>query len=210
LPMRETAKFLTWAGLIISLPTMLPAVELTLRIPPAKAIVGTEIRVPIAVENAADLGAVEIDLEYPPNILEFINLEPGSLKPGMLDFNIVQPGLLRIGSISEPALQGNGDLFVMAFKVIGPGTASLDFRRVIANEGSSGAEIATKPESGTVTAQAAVSAVPPAAGAARGTDWMPVVGAVIIVELFAILVGIGLILWRLRSGETKHKKTRSG
>ena len=207
--MRKEAKFPTWAGLIFCLPAMLPAVELTLRIPPVKAVVGTEIRVPIAVENAADLGAIGFDLEYPPNILEFVSLEPGSLKP-MVESNVVQPGLLRIAGISEPSLQGNGELFVMAFKVIGPGTASLDFRSVAANEGESGAEIPATPVSGTVTAQAAVSAVPPAAGAARGTDWMPVVGAVIIVELFAILVGIGLILWRLRSGETKHKKTRSG
>jgi len=43
---------------------MLPAVELTVRIPPTEAIVGTVVRVPIALENAADLGAVEFDLRH--------------------------------------------------------------------------------------------------------------------------------------------------
>ena len=210
--MRKAAKIPAWAGLIFFLPAMLPAVELTLRIPPAKAIVGTETRVSIVAENAADLGAVEIDLEYPPNILEFINLEPGSLQPGMIDFNVVQPGLLRIGSISEPALNGQGDLFLISFKVIGPGTASLDFRRVAASEGASGAEIPAKPQSGTITAQAAGSAgsaVLPAMGSGR-TNWAPVIGGVIVIELFAIMVGIVLIIRRKRSDETPRKKTRSG
>ena len=207
--MRKEAKIPAWAGLIFFLPTMLPAVELTLRIPPTKAIVGTETRVSIVAENAADLGAVEIDLEYPPNILEFINLEPGSLQPGMIDFNVVQPGLLRIGSISEPSLNGQGDLFLISFKVIGPGTASLDFRRVAASEGASGAGIPAKPQSGTITAQAAGSAVLPAMGSGR-TNWAPVIGGVIVVELFAIMVGIGLIIRRKQSDETPRKKTRSG
>ena len=207
--MREAVKFLICAGLIFSLPPMLPAGELTLRIPPAAANVGIVVRVPIVLENAADLGAVEIDLGYPSDILEFINLEPGGMNPGMVEFKVVQPGLLRVGSISEPALNGSGELFLISFKVLSPGTASLDFRKVKASEGASGAEIPTKPQSGIITAQAAVSAAAPAAGAG-GTNWMLVIGVILTVELFAILVGIGLILRRMRSEEATGKKTKPG
>jgi len=200
--MREAAKFLAWAGLIFSLPAMLPAVELTVRIPPTEAIVGTVVRVPIALENAADLGAVEIDLEYPPNILEFINLEPGGLNPGMVEFKIVQPGLLRIGSISEPALNGNGDLFLISFKVLGPGTASLDFRKVKASEGASGAEIPTTSKAGAITAQAAST---PAAGGGglaippqnRLMNWILVIEAVVGVGVLGLLIVIIMVLRRI-------------
>ena len=200
--MREAAKFLIWAGLIFFLPAVLPAVELTVRIPPAEAVVGTVVRVPIVLENAADLGAVEIDLEYPPNILEFINLEPGGLNPGMVEFKIVQPGLLRIGSISEPALNGNGDLFLISFKVLGPGTASLDFRKVKASEGASGAEIPTTSKAGAITAQ---SAAAPAAGGGglaippqnRLMNWILVVEAVVGIGVLGLLVVIVMVLRRI-------------
>jgi len=195
------------------------AASLTVRIPATDAVVGTEIKVPIMIEHAADLGAVEIDLAYDSRLLEFVKLEAGRINSGMVDFKLVRPGLVRIGSIAEPSLSGDGELFVIALKVLGLGKSSLDFQRVKANAGTSGAEIPITPQSGTLTAQAAAPPTatptpsrtpasaatgPSAAGGyvtprGGGANWIWMVGAGLGVGILILLVAIAFLLGRRHS-----------
>ncbi len=177
------------------------AADLTIRIPAANGTVGGETKVPILFERAADLGAIEIDLAYDSRLLEFVNLEAGRMNGGLVDFKLVRPGLLRIGSIAEPSLNGEGELFVITVKVIGPGTASLEFQRVKANAGSSGAEIPAIPQSGTLTAQTAAppgltSAPAASTGGVPNGIWVLVAGLVVVI--LALSVWIAVLLGRRR------------
>jgi hypothetical protein len=170
----------------------LPAEDLTISLPSIRAMAGAEVRVPISVDKAVDLGALEIDLAYDARILEFVSLEPGPMNTGMVESRVVQPGLLRIGSIAEPSLAGSGILFVAAFKVVASGKTTLEFRSVKANAGATGAEFKVAAQSGLLT----VSDVAAPAGKEASSSWIknvPKEALWIMGGLFAVI--IGLLLW---------------
>jgi hypothetical protein len=137
--------------LILSAAAPAAADDLTIRIPAAQGVVGAEARIPVLAERAADLGAVEFDLVYDARLLEFVSLEAGPMNTGMVDSRLVRPGLVRIGSIAEPALNGDGTLFVAAFKVLGPGTAALEIQNLKVNAGTTGAELKAALKAGSLT-----------------------------------------------------------
>ena len=162
----RAACFLPWAVLVLSAAAPAAADDLTIRIPAAQGVVGAEARIPVLAEKAADLGAIEFDLVYDARLLEFVSLAAGPMNTGMVDSRLVRPGLVRVGSIAEPALSGDGTLFVAAFKVLGSGTGMLEIRNFKANAGTTGAELKAALSAGSIS-------VPEAAGPAGGAGSPP-------------------------------------
>lgn len=189
--------------------------NLIIRILSSDVAVGSEVKVPILVEGAADLGAIELDFAYDPALLEFVTLEAGRMNSGMVDFKLVRPGLVRIASISEPSLSGDGELIVLAFKVLKEGTGAMDFARAKANVGTSGAEIPTTLQSGVLNARAApaTTASPPAKKPApvssaaanfvppsgKNSSWVWLLLAGLGLGILILLMGISYLFGRRHS-----------
>lgn len=157
----RSCTFLT-AGLATLLLNQAPVSgPITIRIADAQGVAGTEARIPIVVERAADLGTIDATFTYDPGLLEFVSLAAGPLNTGLTESSLVRPGVLHLGSVADPPLAGDGELFVVTMKILGAGTAALAFERVKLSAGSTGTEIPAVAQAGTFTAQTAGGTPPP-------------------------------------------------
>jgi hypothetical protein len=203
----RAACFLPWAMLVLAAAVPAAADDLTIRIPAAQGVVGAEARIPVLAEKAADLGAVEFDLVYDARLLEFVSLEAGPMNTGMVDSRLVRPGLVRIGSIAEPALSGDGTLFVAAFKVLGSGTGILEIQNFKANAGTTGAELKAAFSAGSISVpEAGGPAVK--AGLSSWTSQVPTpmwwIAGGLLGLLLVLLVWDAYLLGKLKAFKSKN------
>ena len=100
-------------------------------IPDAEA--GDTVEFTIWVDNPVSLGAFQLTLAYPPNVLEFSSFELGPLLGSTGRNVIVLPpqtgeGQTTIGAVSQPGAPGpsvSGELATVIFEVVGAGEATL-------------------------------------------------------------------------------------
>ncbi|MBS3735409.1 MAG: hypothetical protein KGY99_10910 [Phycisphaerae bacterium] len=83
----------------------------------------------LTLEGASETGALDVDISFPPDALQFVSAEVGtSAANGQLQVNAASPGRLKLALIDMDGLNGDGDLAVLTFKVLAPEgqTVSID------------------------------------------------------------------------------------
>jgi hypothetical protein len=131
------------------------------------------------------MGALEFEVTYDPQALEFVSLEQADLLPGALvSSNVPQPGRLIVALVSSAEVRGDGTLLVLKYKVLAkePGAIALQIEKARAWE--HGPELmemlaSTRPGQITVVGGPAIS------------RWYIVVGAIgllVVVALAMLLV----------------------
>lgn len=80
---------------------------------------GSEVRIPIQIQDSPGLGAIQCDLVYDPSVLSPINVELGSQGSGLVAHNVVDRGRLRIALATSDAISSDGELLVVTGKVLG-------------------------------------------------------------------------------------------
>jgi hypothetical protein len=100
------------------------------RMPPESTI-----QIPISIENADDIGNMDIMLTYDPEVLSATEVIKGSLTDGsMFESNIID-GTVRIGFVDTVGINGNGSIAQIGFDVVGsPGDSSVLTLTASANE----------------------------------------------------------------------------
>ena len=89
-------------------------------VPDITANSGDQIDVPINIENATNVGAVDIVLNYNAKVLSAISVTSGSLTKGAsLAYNINENGSIAISLASPYGFTGTGSIATLNFKVIG-------------------------------------------------------------------------------------------
>lgn len=141
-------------ALVWTLPTL--AASVTFGVATVQANTGSTVEVPIHATGASNLGAIHLELDYDPQVLTPENVTRGKLtgsKNALIDFNTAKPGRLVIGLISLDAINGDGDIALVHFKVIGQaGTSStLTLENSKAWETATHAEVLVKTEAGKVS-----------------------------------------------------------
>jgi Cohesin domain len=121
---RRAAKLsaIAFALAVVMAPTASHAVDnsVALAVPAAKGGSGATVSVPITLNGAADVGALHVELTFDPSVLEPQSAERGRLASSnsLVDSN-PQPGRLTIGLVTSEKINGNGEVLVAKFKVLG-------------------------------------------------------------------------------------------
>ena len=119
----------------------------------AKGGAGSEVVVPVSVQGAKYLGAIQLELVYDPAVLEPKKLDDGTaLPPGVLDDNPAVAGRWRVGVAANKPFSGDGELFRFKFKVRGGSKSAVSLENAhVWDNAIPPLEMLVKVEAGTVT-----------------------------------------------------------
>ncbi len=98
------------------------ASSVTLAVGSVEGAPGSRVEVPIDVHAAQQLGALQMELVYDPDILEPMSVETGTMSQEVtVDHNVVSPGRLRMvmNTSARESLSGDGTLMKALFTVKG-------------------------------------------------------------------------------------------
>jgi len=153
--------------------------------PETRVRAGGEATLPVTIEGARDVGALQFDMAFRDDILEIVEVASGGgMPPVLLDFHVVWPGLLRVAMAGSEPIDGDVQIDVR-IRGLAAGSGDLEIQDALAWELTTGFELLTEARPGRVTV----------------TGGMPMAGLLITLVLgLLMLAGIGLILL-LRKGK---------
>jgi len=132
---------------------------------------GTQIDLPVLLENCAGVDSVQFDLNYDSAALEFVSMTPGDLFAAQYTVaNSDVPGRVRIACASALGLEGPGTLLTLRFRLLSDTGSAVSVTsgivtRVDADYNQSSAYVAI--QDGGISAGAAALPVPAV------TPWVP-------------------------------------
>ena len=129
-------------------PLLLPTQTPT---PAPTAVLAKEVKIPVLLEGAANIGSLEFVLSYEPTALEVTGVEKGSMaNNALLDSSIRTPGLVWVGMIDANGISGDGPAAIITFAVVGEAESStaLTLDSVLAYDASTLLDILTSSSSG--------------------------------------------------------------
>lgn len=193
-------RFLVVLCLLI-VPAVCSAASLTLAIPAVEGAAGAQIKATLLVKDAQGLGALEMELTYDLNILELIEVQPGSILSGLLDYNLLQPGRVKIAMATSQAVSGSGELFVVSFKVLSGGRSPLRLEKVLAWEQANSQEMTVSLEPGVFATSSGVATALPVADRHYGFSFLTA-GIILLVLVVIVLAFVfrSQLLTALRQG----------
>lgn len=138
------------------------AAEMTVSIADSHGGPGSSVDIPVSVENADNLGSMDIVISYDPSVLSVISVEKGSLNKGMISADTTTPGIVSIGIVDAGGINGNGPVAVLKVKVTGEKGASGPLRidRLLANNVKTHIDIQAGTHDGTFSVQSGGLGVP--------------------------------------------------
>lgn len=81
---------------------------------------GSTIDVPIYLNDASDIGSLDIILKYNPEIIQAVDVKIGKIsKNGIIEANTANGGEIVIAMVDSSGINGNGQVAVVSFNVIG-------------------------------------------------------------------------------------------
>lgn len=112
--------FLFCIVLVLASISALGAASVTLRAGTGQGESNSTVQVPIEVRGAPNVGALQFDLVYDPQVVQLDMVARGALAANALvDFNNSVPGRARIGIVTTEGIRGDGTLALVNFKLIG-------------------------------------------------------------------------------------------
>ena len=115
---RLAAAMLT-AALVLNQAPSARAASVTVAAPTAKGAKGAEVSIPISVTAAPGVGALHVELTYDASVLEGLSVSSGKLASNALVDGNPTPGRLIMGLVSSDRIEGDGEVIVAKFRVLG-------------------------------------------------------------------------------------------
>ncbi|PKB82225.1 MAG: hypothetical protein BZY88_05025 [SAR202 cluster bacterium Io17-Chloro-G9] len=115
-----------------------------------------QMRVPINLQSASDLGSLEFVLVYEPATLEFVGVDPGALAfDSVIETNLRAPGKVWVGMINPQGVNGDGPIAVVSFHTLEGGQADspLYLEEVSGHHASTLLDAPSRPIPGMLTAK---------------------------------------------------------
>ncbi len=92
---------------------------LTISIPDVTGNAGKTVTVPVNIEDASDVGSVELAIVYNSSLLSIKKVEKGSLLKGLISYNDTEEGIVAINLVDSNGINGDGEIIKVTFDVIG-------------------------------------------------------------------------------------------
>ena len=96
----------------------------------ATAIIGCgkpnkEVEVPIILENASNVGSLQVEVSYDASTLKAIEVKAEDLgENAMVEANLDTPGYIIIGIVDSSGINGSGSIVSISFDVLEKDTSS--------------------------------------------------------------------------------------
>ncbi len=191
---------LALAGLALIPGRSVWASSVTVRVGSVQATPGGTADVPIQVQGASNIGAIQMVLVYDAKVLTPETVVRGTLagSNALLEFNAQTPGRLGLGLVTLDGIQGDGTLATVHFKVIGSAgqNSQLTLEKAEAWERTSYLPMLVNTEPGQVTVGGG-----------------PSLGLLVLLALLCftgllLVVGIGILLWLRRRRDRRKELQR--
>jgi len=99
--------------------------EMDVIVGPHEAGTGSVVTVPVLVNGAANLGAMDIQITYDPSVLTFTGAQMGSLSGnGFVESNAPQAGTALVSFVDTQGITGSGEVVRLTFSVMGTAGSS--------------------------------------------------------------------------------------
>ena len=97
---------------------------------------GKEAKIPINLEDASDVGSLQIEITYDASVLQVAQVEAGDLgKNALIESNQDNPGIIIIGLVDSSGINGSGSVVSISFDVLEKdSTCSLIIKNVTAHD----------------------------------------------------------------------------
>lgn len=111
---------------LVSLISVASGASLVVSVGDVQGSPGSTLQVPITVEGATDVGSVDLTLKYDTSVLKAVSVETAALsKNAIMESNIEEPGQVNIALVDASGINGDGDIAIISFSVLGEaGTSS--------------------------------------------------------------------------------------
>jgi len=101
------------------------AATMTVSVDSATVSAGSRAVIPVMVNGASNLGAIDLMITYDPSVLKFSGADLGEISTnGMIDSNGATPGTVKIAIVDTNGVSGGGVLVKMTFDVVGQNGAT--------------------------------------------------------------------------------------
>ncbi|WP_456369404.1 cohesin domain-containing protein [Geoglobus sp.] len=120
-------RFLVLSLLVIA--TIGTASALTVKLPNATGSIGSSVEVAVEVEDARDLGSMDVVIAYDPSVVEVKSVGKGELNKGLLSSNTGN-GMLAISLADSRGISGNGAVAIIVFDTLKEGESALKIQSV--------------------------------------------------------------------------------
>lgn len=111
------------------------------------------ISVPINIQDAPNLGSLQVELLYDSNLLTATAVKSDTMASNaMIESNLGSKGRVIIGVVDAAGINGQGPLVDVTFKVIGKsGSCPITLQKITAHEAANLTDIQFKTTDGSVT-----------------------------------------------------------
>ncbi len=101
------------------------AAEMMVIVGPHEAGTGSVVTVAVLVNDAANLGAMDIQVTYDPSVLAFTGATMGGMSSnGFVESNAPQAGTALVSFIDTQGISGSGEIVQLTFSVTGAAGSS--------------------------------------------------------------------------------------
>jgi ribosomal protein S28E/S33 len=112
-------KLLTLFIVLLAITT--PVAGLAVKVPEITGLVGEVATVPVEIEDAKNVGGIDIAILYDPAILKVKSVEKGVVIKGLLSSNTDREGIIVIGIVDANGMNGDGSIAEITFEVLKDG-----------------------------------------------------------------------------------------
>lgn len=125
--MKKFLFLLAFLGVAFLFAATAHAVALTLQVATVEGEKDSTVSVPVTATGTSNVGALQFDLLYDPQVLRADTVTRGAPEGNeLVDFNASVPGHLRIGMVTTEGIKGDGTVARVNFHLTGDaGTSSL-------------------------------------------------------------------------------------
>ncbi|KPK20810.1 MAG: hypothetical protein AMJ70_07900 [Dehalococcoidia bacterium SG8_51_3] len=84
-----------------------------------------EAKIPINLEEASNVGSLQIEASYDATVLQVVQVEAGDLsKNALIESNLDNPGIIIIGIVDSSGISGSGSVVSITFDILEKDSAS--------------------------------------------------------------------------------------
>lgn len=115
-----------------------------------------EVRIPVDIEGAANVGSLHLEIVYDQELLHAIEVENGTaVGDAMLEYNVDSPGRVIVGIITSHGISGDGSVAIVVFQVEGEAemTTPLSLENIAAHDAATMLEISASAAAGSFKAE---------------------------------------------------------
>lgn len=113
-----------------------------------------EVKIPVDLKNASNVGSLHIELVYDSAVLEATEVKVGNLaRNAAIEFNLGDPGRVIVAIIDAMGINGDGPVVTVSFNVVGEGMSSLTLENVEAYDAETLYDIITAASPGNFVAK---------------------------------------------------------